>query len=369
MKKQLLTSTALVAAGLVAFGGTAIAKPKLSVGGYSAAIFGVGENTDAFDAATNEKIGWDVQSDGEIHFNGSAKLDNGIKIKTRVELEANQDNDQIDEHWMRVSGSFGEIRFGSMDDAARSMTIAATASFATGVGLSLQFDTGRFLTNPGTVGTSTVALVTLSNDAEQVAYYTPRMSGFQLGASYIPHNSQDSNGSRENTTTADTDLFAVGANYVSKMGGASVRIAAGYVTGQESNTNRDDPEEYGIGASIGMDGMKFALSYVDAGSQDTPAGVTVTQGQETFEAGVSYGFGPNAISFVYQDAEADASVGNANNGDKHTIAQLAYRRILGPGVDFSVTATSADFDDGLAAAATSNSNDGESVAGRLRVKF
>ena len=369
MKKQLMTSTALVAAGLLAFGGTAIAKPKLSVGGYSSAIFGVGENTDAFDKGDHEKIGWDVQSDGEIHFNGSAKLDNGIKIKTRIELEGNQDGDQIDEHWMRVSGSFGELRFGSMDDASRTMTIAATASFATGVGLSLQFDTKRFLDSPTTVSPSSVALTTLLNDSEQIAYYTPRMSGFQVGVSYVPHASQDSNGSREDSTSADTDIFAMGANYVSKMGGASVRLAAGYSTGQESGTNVDDPEVFGIGASVGMQGMKFALSFVDKSEQATPAGVTVTAGQETFEAGVSYGFGPNAISFAYQDAESEADITNAANGDKHTITQLAYRRILGPGVDFSLTATTADFDDGLAAAATANSNDGESLAGRLRVKF
>ena len=51
MKKQLLTTTALVAAGLVAFGTPAMAKVKGSVNGFVTGIFSVGENDDAFDTA------------------------------------------------------------------------------------------------------------------------------------------------------------------------------------------------------------------------------------------------------------------------------------------------------------------------------
>ena len=49
MKKQLLTTTALVAAGLVAFGTPAMAKVKGSVNGFVTGIFSIGENDDAFD--------------------------------------------------------------------------------------------------------------------------------------------------------------------------------------------------------------------------------------------------------------------------------------------------------------------------------
>ena len=109
-------------------------------------IFGTGFNSAAFEAAqlaagNAGRVGWDQHSDAEIHFNGSVTLDNGIKIRTRVELEGNSlpdagiggnvsnggkaagtAEDFIDENWMRISGSFGEIRLGSTDAAAQAMT-------------------------------------------------------------------------------------------------------------------------------------------------------------------------------------------------------------------------------------------------------
>ena len=140
MKKQLLTSTALVAAGVLAVSGPALAqgKPKLSVGGGMTQIFGIGSNSDAFDPANGSRVGWDQHSDGEIHFNGSVMLDNGITIRSRDELEGNSlsaagisgnvsNGGQaagtaehfIDQHWMRIAGSFGEIRMGSVDQVPR----------------------------------------------------------------------------------------------------------------------------------------------------------------------------------------------------------------------------------------------------------
>ena len=150
MKKQLLTSTALVAAGVMAVSGPALANgPKLSVGGSMTQIFGTGSDSAAFEAAQlaggdDGRVGWDVHSDAEIHFNGSVTLDNGIRIRGRVELEGNSlpdagiganvsnggaaagtSEDFIDEHWMRISGSFGELRLGSTDAAGLAMTTGA----------------------------------------------------------------------------------------------------------------------------------------------------------------------------------------------------------------------------------------------------
>ena len=154
MKKHLLTSTALVAAGLMAVSAPAIAGSKsLVLKGDTRQLIGVGENDDAFDAqlngatATNagQRVGFDQQTDGEIHFVGSVTLDNGIKIKTNVQLEANSaavdsGNDDIDEHWMRISGSFGEIRLGTMDDAAMAMTTGYLGTWGTAAGILPAFD-------------------------------------------------------------------------------------------------------------------------------------------------------------------------------------------------------------------------------------
>ncbi|PPR11054.1 MAG: hypothetical protein CFH41_01154 [Alphaproteobacteria bacterium MarineAlpha11_Bin1] len=370
MKKHLLTSTALVAAGLVAFGGTAIAKPKLTVNGNTSVIFGVGENDAAFDAATQTSSinDWDVQQDAEIHFNASTKLDNGIKIKARIELEGNTDGDQIDEHWMRISGSFGEIRVGSTDMVAKTMTAGYQGSSA-GVGLSLPFDTSRFVSNPGGVTTGNANFADLTSDSEGVAWYSPRMSGFQLGVGYVPARSQDSNGGRE-ATTVDSHGRSLGVNYVTKMDGTSIAIAASYETYAESTVNQDDPEVMAIAAKVGFSGVNIQASFVERAEVSTiSTGATAVAGLETFEIGANYKMGANKFSVALAESETVTDAGAAGDGDDQSILAVAWSRAVAPGVNFSLTAWSADYNDGAVGATSATSNSGEAIAGRLKVSF
>jgi predicted porin len=388
MKKHLLTSTALVAAGLMAVSAPAIAgghaakasKPSLVLKGDTRQLVGVGENDEAFDAATGERVGWDQQTDGEIHFVGSVTLDNGIKIKTNVQLEANSaavdsSNDDIDEHWMRISGSFGEIRMGSNDDAAMAMTTGYLGTWGTAAGILPAFDIGDWVNNPGTVSTSTVARVDSSGDGESISYFTPRTAGFQVGVSFIPSKNQDQNDERDLNASNDTDGYSIGVNYVTKFEGASIAAAFGYGTNKAAAVNTSDPEVYGMAISVSSGPFKVNASYVDKDDQTTDAGVTANgtrgplAGQETFEIGAMYTMGANAFSVGYQAAEAKASAGSAADGDEHTAMVLSYTRTLGPGVKFLVSGIYADFDDGLINAPSGNSNQGTGLATGIAIRF
>ena len=80
MKKQLMAATALVAAGMLAVSGAALAqkkasKPVLKLGGYFEAILGA--INDDLDKGDLRHVGVDVQQDAEIFFKGSVTLDNG----------------------------------------------------------------------------------------------------------------------------------------------------------------------------------------------------------------------------------------------------------------------------------------------------
>jgi len=384
MKKHLLTSTALVAAGVMAVSAPAIAGSKsLVLKGDTRQLIGVGENDEAFDAANGEKIGFDQQTDGEIHFVGSVTLDNGIKIKTNIQLEANSAavdsrNDDIDEHWMRISGSFGEIRMGSQDDAAMAMTTGYLGTWGTAAGILPAFDIGDWVDNPNTVSTSTVARVDSSSDGENISYFTPRTAGFQVGVSFIPSRLQDDNDTRTtNATSGDTDGYSIGVNYVTKFDGASVAAAFGYGTNKESVAGLSDPEVYGLGVSVSSGGFKVNASYVKSDDQTNNAGVTQNSattgrplaGQETFEVGAKYTMGANAFSIGYQSAESVASTGTAADGDEHTAVVASFARTLGPGVRFIVSAIHADFDDGLINAASGNSNQGTGLATGIAIRF
>lgn len=396
MKKQLLTSTALVAAGAIAFSGAAIAKPKITIGGGAEQIIGIGTNDAAFDEAQGQRIGFDQHSDGEVHFNGSVKLDNGIKIRTRVELESNSADttagrnsnvingapgtasngagagsaDTIDEHWMRISGSFGELRLGSGDPAGMAMTTGYLGTWGTGVGQLLAFDTGDWITRPATVSAGTVGRVDLSSDAEQISYFTPRMNGFQVGVGYIPSSQEDVNNQRSLSGAGDTDGWSFGANYVGKFAGAGVGIAAGYATATESTVNRSDPQVWAIAGRVDIaGGIRVQASYADRDSQDNiTTGLTAAAGQETFEAGVRYMFGPNAVSMTYLNSETTGSLG-ATTADETEVMAVAYRRTLGPGVFWRVTAMFADYDDGNVGAAAAASNSGEALTTSIVVRF
>ena len=373
MKKQLLTTTALVAAGVLAISGPALAgKPKLSLGGSTEQIFGVGENSADFDGANGARVGWDQISDTEVHFKGSVKLDNGIKISTRTELEGNSTGggDTIDENWMRISGSFGEIRMGSMDGAAQAMVTGYMGSYANSVGQSLGFDTQEWIQrSAANVSTSTVHRVDLTSDGEAVGYYTPRFSGLQVGVSYHPSSTED-NATRE-LKTADHEGWSIGVNYVGKFDGAKIGVAAGYNDMTESTVGTTDPEVWGFAAKVDVAGFRVAASYIDRSSQETTANnVTTVAGIESVELGASYFFGANAVSVSYLKAEGNATTAaGAGDGDESEVAVFAYRRNLGPGVSWSLSAIIADFEDGAAGAADSNSNSGEALVTSVKVKF
>ena len=375
MKKHLLTSTALVAAGMMAVSAPAIAGSKsLVLKGDTRQLIGVGENDDAFDAANGQRVGFDQQTDGEIHFVGSVTLDNGIKIKTNVQLEANSaavdsGNDDIDEHWMRISGSFGEVRLGTMDDAAMAMTTGYLGTWGTAAGILPAFDITDWVTNPGTVSTSTVARVDSTSDGNHISYFTPRTAGFQVGASFIPSTSEDDDNERALNTAGDSDGYSIGVNYVTKFGGAKVGAAFGYGTNKESTVNRSDPEVYGVAFTVSSGPFKVNASYVDRDDQTNDNGVTTVAGQETFEIGVKYSAGGNAFSIGYQAAEAKTSAGTAFDGDEHTAMVISYSRALMPGVSFLVSGIMADFDNGVAGAAANTSNKGTGVATGLKIRF
>jgi predicted porin len=389
MKKQLLTTTALVAAGVLVVSGPALAgKPKLTIGGGVSQIMGVGSNADAYDAANGGRVAFDQHSDGEIHFNGSVTLDNGIKIRTRIELEGNsadtvagrnsnvingppggtQSPDYIDEHWMRISGSFGEVRLGSHDPAAQAMTTGYLATWNTNVGLNLAFDTADWVSNPGTVGASTVGRIDVTSDAETVSYFTPRFSGFQVGVSWTPSGREDVNNQRELEAGADTEARTIGVNYAMKMGGANVGIAAGYATSEESTANRSNLEIMGGGVRVDFSGIRLSASYVDRNDQ-TSNGVTAAAGQKTYELGARYMMGPNAVSIAHLSAETQATSQATGDGDTAKVTFISYKRTLGPGVSWTLSGIHADFDDNAAGATAATSNDGRALVTAINVRF
>jgi len=344
MKKILLGSTAIVAAGMIASAPAgAASKIKMKIGGYMEQWVGYVSNDDG---VNQDFSGFDVKSDAEVMFKGSTKLDNGMTVGVNVQLEANSNQgDQIDESYIILKGGFGEINLGSENSAQYKMHYApsdygigmnsgdesswvATIADAGGDQIS---KSGMFRAPLG----STYVEVTRANDSEKITYYTPRVEGFQLGVSYSPDSNQDSNG-MPNRDTNNTDLVMVGANFKRNMGGMSIGVSAGYgtVTDAPSAAGSLEPSATNFGVKIGMGGMSAGVSmasFEDHGSGD---GTSIN-------AGVAYSSGKMGVSLAYLHGERDGS-GTTGAGDLDSQAEsdvfhLSAKYSLGGGVTWAGT--------------------------------
>ena len=90
MKKLLLGSTALVVGGVMAAPAMAADPIKMGIGGYYTfyALAGNIQTSYAFDGSFTSYKGLAFTQEGEIHFVGQTKLDNGTSVGLTVELEA-----------------------------------------------------------------------------------------------------------------------------------------------------------------------------------------------------------------------------------------------------------------------------------------
>ena len=109
-----MAGTALVAATMLVAGGAMAAekkmmKPSISVNGYYQSVVG-GIFDEERTGAVPDTSALDVRTDAEVHFNGRATLENGLKIHTRWELEggsAHSNSDIIDEYFCRSRARLG----------------------------------------------------------------------------------------------------------------------------------------------------------------------------------------------------------------------------------------------------------------------
>jgi outer membrane protein OmpU len=310
MKKLLLGSTALIAGGLLAAPAMAADPIKIGVGGYYQfyAIAGNVEGQYALNGAgfTTYK-GLMFSQEGEVHFIGQTKLDNGTTIGLTLELESwnvssGAGNRQIDEAFMFAFGDWGRLEFGSRDPAAYRMYYGAPSALL-GFGF-FQHNSGFAWTgawggyggfNKASLHVFGAAIGGQVQDTNRVNYYTPRFMGLQIGVGYAPKwqpyfgypnlvagGGQGTCGYADatalnNCPTADysyQDVFDIGANYLNKFGDITLALHgafmyASFVPGYSpyataanliSGSNATNWKQWVVGAQIGYGGFTLGGS-------------------------------------------------------------------------------------------------------------
>lgn len=371
MRKQLLLGTTALMVGAMVAPSIAAAQEqplRLEVRGYKNEFIGIG-NPD--DSAGTDLGNTNIFNDGEIHFRGETKLDNGLAVGVQVELEAFQSGDQIDESYAYIQGDFGKVVVGS-ENLANYNTFWAVTAPSVGVPLNSGWITTFVPAVPGggfgAAGSFCSPLLTtnldIGNDENAISYYSPRFAGFQFTGGFAPAVADNGDGQTAyaNEGTQYYNAWGVGFNFSNSFNGFDLGVAAGYNQGSVDTARKaagaDDFQQVKVGANIGFAGFKVGGSYakqiegkVNAGTAaaagtvlvggvptlvtipGTAANTRTNEGQ-SYDIGASYTTGPWGASVTYFKGEQKDTIATPGD-DKATAVVGAVSYALGPGITTS----------------------------------
>ena len=361
MKTVLMSTTAVALVGAMSLPAGA-AEWNVRVGGFMEQYVAFATSDANF---SGDFDGVDSKQDAEIWFLPSITLDNGIKIGANIQLEALQGGDQIDEAFMFIKGSFGEILLGSENSAGYKMTYAApdvsminlnsgsTTLFIPWSGNGAGSDLFR-----GTLNTTYIEN-SRNNDAQRFTYFTPRFAGLQVGVSYARDGQQDNNGQVDADVENGgfpTDIFDIGANYVNSFGGFDVAVSGRWGTGDDhSGANA---EVWGGGINLGFSGFTIGGSYAEQTGNSHRR-----RNGEAYDLGASYVTGPWGFSVTYMHGENQDNDGPGDEESEQFLAAVRYK--LAKGVEIHGYGVYVDFEEDD----HSNDVDGFIIGTGVKIRF
>jgi len=353
MKKSLLATTALAALGAVAVASPASAKFEVSVKGYMEQWFGYSDNADGNTADSDM---FDQISDSEFFIGFSQTLDNGLKIGGEIQVEGQQDGsgEHVDEEYIYVSGSFGRLELGTDNGAPYRMHYGVKSN---GIGID-ESDVTNWVAGTSGELRSTSRTTGIDNDQNKITYFSPRVNGFQFGASYLP-NSDDINATTPNTVGQETDGsrddgFGVAANYMTSVADMSVKASVGYMDAGGDDATAGNEEALSAGIQLGFGGFTASFAY---GEHEDDSAATIRD-VNVFGVSLAYNMGPAGVSLAYIRGE------DSDNNDEQDALEVGASYKVGPGVTAKGSIYYAE-----RVTAGANTADGIGVAAGLALSF
>jgi outer membrane protein OmpU len=339
MKKLLLGTSALVAVGLCA--SEASAQGYATLGGFVREYFQVYDHdsiqynngaTQTGAALTNSRD-LTLTSNSEFYARGETKLNNGMIFGFRIEVEAWTQNgstsaqsiDQIDEHWLYVKGSFGEIRLGEEDDARK---LKAYSSYISPY-LAFGVDSPDGVWS---LGTSTT-YYNVENDSQKILYFSPSFGGFSFAASYAPDAVHGSlNFAHQGRADClgvqargcNSEAWSIAADYRGKFGDTTFGADIGYTGSNSETTGAPNVSAWRADAFVQIAGIEASIQY---GKQNDARGAGLDD--SAIGGALMYTMGPWTFGGFFQQGRSDISTGGTNKLNHFAVA-AGY--ILGGGV-------------------------------------
>ena len=195
---------------------------------------------------------------------------------------------------------------------------------------------------------------TTISDSTKIIYFSPRFSGFQVGASYTPDGGFNGASFGEKDNDGDFEnVFDIGANYTNKFDDFGISISALYQRGTDEPRNFvtrltkaqekankgagvpvEDLEVWFVGAKVDFAGFTIGADYRDSNDTHLTKAQTAAgdDGGSYWSAAIGYQQGPWGISAWYSEGETTYGNGEGPDVDE-TITRFGIggRYAIAPG--------------------------------------
>jgi outer membrane protein OmpU len=324
MRKLLLATSALVAGVLGS--GAASAELTVNVGGY--ADFRAGFMSEDASVAGLNRRQRDFETEVKLNIDAMGKAANNMEYGAHISLwngsdyrdsfNGGKNSVRTEQAYVYMSGNWGKAIMGDEHGASDLLVYAPV------VGIN-QID-GNYtdFISTATTAAFTPSYVDNLENSTKVVYYTPKVAGFQLGASYAPNlydqgqnavkwqqsSSVDSNG----PNSGYTNFVEVGGQYTTSMQGVNVTMS-GLMTTADADTKYTaglkDFTSWGLGAQVNYAGVTVGGSYVDPGSFNKVTGNSLDQ--HVWNVGAKYEFGRTALAASFLRGQGYTGFGYVND--------------------------------------------------------
>jgi len=332
MRNKLLKSTMLVGALSIPLSAQSL---DINVGGFANFQAAFSSNDSLFETGSFSRD-LKFSNNTEIHVNVSGESDKGLKYGTTIELEADVSADahgeglNADKTFIWLETSAGRVELGNNEGAESTMGInAGSIARATG---GVDGD-NEFYQNISGVGSPAFVIHPslptadtggIKEDATKLTYYSPNLSGAQLGVSFTP---DEGNGGTAAGFTSDTNgdfenVFGLGLTYGTKSGDLDIGLSLAGEFGDAENAGTEDLSAWTVGASLGYQGFSVAGSYADWNDSGKATGSN--QDASNWSLGAAYENGNYGVSLTYLESE------NANDDFTNYVFSADYT--IAPGL-------------------------------------
>jgi outer membrane protein OmpU len=262
-------------------------------------LSGVQAGTDNTITGENDR-GYTFYMDNELSIEANGATETDIRYGSTIILEVGTgglDGDpivtEIDEAALFFSGTFGRSEFGRRDGAEQLMLVGGEDAQAGTGGIDGDIPNVNFFEFGNT------------DIAAKVTYFTPRIAGLQLGASFTPDYEDD--GGEDQFQGEDLEGengISPGINWVGVLGSLDLTLSAvGLFAQCESNCDngtddgegfQEEQKSWAVGGLLGFGELTLGVTY---NRQDDFA--PETQDNDIVNFGIMYGFEEADISFGY----------------------------------------------------------------------